>query len=287
MTKETGKAVAKTGGNANAIAEVAPDFMAGIGGAATNIDQNDLELPRVKLIQATSPEVDDGVRPGRFYHNVAELDLGDTLTIVPVYLSKSFMLWRPQDDNGGGLLARAMDAVNWTPAQGEFKVKINKATKEVTWTLAPTVKESGLDQWGTEDPDNPQSPPAATKMINAICYSPDHPELGLFAFTFQRGSLKVGTRFVTKVSMSRIPSFGQVYEMSSEKARNAASQEYWAPTVKGKGFVGDQELFTYLQGLNEVVGKSSVSILGDEELQAEGAREDADDEKSAETAARI
>lgn len=263
------KAPAKTGGNAVAI----PDFMKGAVAAQTNIDSSDLELPRVKLIQALSAEVDDGESPGTYFHNVAEVSLGDEIRIVPVHLFKSFMLWRPQDD-GGGLLARAMDAINWQPPQGEFKVKINKATKEVTWKLAPTVKESGLDQWGTEDPDNPQSPPAATKMINVVCWSPDFPDLGLFVFTFQKGSLKIGTRLVTKIGMSVVPSFGMIYKFGSKKIPNSKNQEYWVPDVSGDGLVQDADTFNMLKGHNETVSTINLSIHGADDLGRDEGEDD-------------
>lgn len=269
-----------------ALAASIPDFMQGVKGAGSNIDASDLVIPRLKLIQALSPEVDDGHKPGTFFHHIAEENVGDSLKIIPIYVFKSFMLWRPQDD-GGGLLARAMDAVNWTPSEGEFKVKINKGTKEVTWKLAKTVRESGLDQWGTEDPDNKQSPPAATKMINVIAWLPDFPELSPCVITFQKGTLKPGTLFISKLGLSRAPMFGQVFNLTSEKTKNGAGQDYWTFKLTGDGLVQDAELFERLTDLNQTMAEQQANIVvqGADDGAAEGGGSDAG--VDAATAARI
>ena len=103
------KEIAKVEDNSNV-----PDFMredSRLG--KENIGNDDRIIPRVQLAAAISTPVTEGkVEAGHFYHTVLEEDLGETLDIVIVHHSKRYTLWTPRH-MGGGILARASDALNW------------------------------------------------------------------------------------------------------------------------------------------------------------------------------
>ena len=124
-----------------------PDFMRGQAGMGTErIRPEDVEIPRIKLLQALNPEVQEGgQKQGTFFHTVAEQNLGSELKLTIVYVDQSFILWRPRK-SGGGILARAMDGVHWSPADAEFDVQLDDGKTKVKWRTAPTVAKSGLSE---------------------------------------------------------------------------------------------------------------------------------------------
>ncbi len=89
--------------------EVAPDFMRqDIGKGTDTIANEDLDVPRLKLIQALSPELEEfnQLRPGMFLHSAAEHIFDEPFKVVTLFYDKRYILWNPRD-SGGGILARA------------------------------------------------------------------------------------------------------------------------------------------------------------------------------------
>jgi hypothetical protein len=212
---------------------------AGLGTEA--LKGEDLEVPRIKLLQALSPELTEfnEAEQGTFWHAMADAALGDSIRIVPVWTDISFILWRPRE-MGGGILARAADGVHWSPDHGTFDVQVNK--KPVRWTLNKTVAGSGLDNWGSMDPDDINSPPAATRMYNVVCVMPDLPlEYSPAVVTLQRSAIGVARKFMGKLKISNAPSFGQYYTMEAVEDTNAVNQKFWNYKFSKDGFVMDEE----------------------------------------------
>ena len=218
--------------------ELVPDYLSDYAGQGTENVSDLTIVPRIKLLQGLSPEVvDDGERAGEFYHDVVEATLGDSIQMVPVYVSQSVLLWRPRKD-GGGILARADDGVHWDRPNTDFEVKLDNG-KEVVWDTGSTVQRGGLDQFGSMDPDDRNSYPAATRMINIIAMFPEQPDMSPAVISLQRSSFKVGQQFISKLAISRIPSWARVFKMSSRKDKNANNESYFnwsfqASTKKGK-----------------------------------------------------
>lgn len=271
MAKNT-QQVQKTG-NAPppSVTQAMPDFMKGMQGQGTeSIGMKDVETPRLTLLQSTSKQCleREDCTPGVWFHTVLETVLPKRFLFVPVYIDQRYLLWRPMDD-GGGILARADDAIHWSPANASFKVKINKKTKEVTWKTAKTVDESRLAEWGTYDVDDPNSQPAATLMYNVVARLPEFPEIGPAVITFQRTGVPTARKFMGKLKLSQAPSFGQQFEMSSAPETNGADQTYLVPKVALAGFVQDPAQFKEYQELYEVFKKEGLKIK-----DIEGAQED-------------
>lgn len=250
-----------------------PDFMKQYVGAGTeNIGMDDMEIPRIKLLQAISEEVQerDDCKTGEYYHTIAEKSLGKVIKVVPIYIFKSAILWRPRHD-GGGILARADDGVSWSPGNAEFKVKPVKGNdRTVTWKTKPTVSESGLLEWGSYDPDNQNSPPAATRMINIVAYLPDFPDLSPCVITLQRSSIKVGRKFLSKLKLIQAPSFGLYFEMGSFKDTNQDNQDFMNFSFTAAGYVEDQAEFVKYVNLYERFRTEGVKIKDIDGLQEDG-----------------
>ena len=272
MAREQGK---KNGGTKNE--EVAtrapqslalPSFMQGQAGLGTEqIGAADVEIPRLKLLQALSPEVQEGGhRQGSFFHTVTEESLGTELKIVIVYVDQSFILWRPRK-TGGGILARALDGVHWTPPNAAFDVVLDDGKTKVTWKTADTVAKSGLAEWGSADPSDPKSPPAATRMYNCVVVMPEHPEVGPAVVTLQRAGVKVARKLMGKLKIAQAPSFGLQFIMSSFHDTNPQNQDFWNYKFTADGFVADEKDFNAYKALYENFKKLGVKVRDVEGLQ--------------------
>lgn len=263
--KETGLAKASP-----AVLATIPEFMKGLAGAGTEtLSGADVEVPRIKLLQALSPEVQEGDnKANTFFHTVAEESLGSEVEIIPVFIEQSFILWRPRQ-SGGGILARSMDGVHWTPSTGEFDVKLPKSNKTVKWKLAPTVAASGLADWGSSDPDDPNSQPAATRMYNIVVVMPDFQSLSPAVITLQRSAIKVARKFIGRLRLSNAPAFGQRFTLSGVKDTSPAG-EFFNFKFTPAGLVEDRVVFDLCRELYEHFRKKGIKVANVEGLETEG-----------------
>jgi hypothetical protein len=188
----------------------------------------DGELPRLKLLQAQSPEIIkySDAKEGEFWHTLVDERIGSTVRICPIYIDWRFILWRPRHA-GGGILARADDGKHWVPADGEFTVTIENG-REVTWRTARTVAASGLNKKGSYDPSDPKSPAAAVRIYSIVCSFPDQRDLPLAVVTLQGGAARAATKLIGKLKVLRAPSFGVIVEMASidRKSRSGDFYDY-------------------------------------------------------------
>ena len=185
----------------------------------------DLEMPRLKLLQSSSPELAqfNNAKQGEFWHSHINESLGSTVRICPIYIDRRFILWRPREA-GGGILARADDAKHWIPADTEFTVKLESGY-EVKWRTARTVAASGLAKRGSYNPSDPNSPPAATPMYSVVCAFPDRRDFPA-VLTLQRSATKVATKLIGKLRVLRAPSFGVIVEMTSFQDKSPSGGFY-------------------------------------------------------------
>jgi hypothetical protein len=186
----------------------------------------DGEIPRLRLLQAQSPELIkfSNAREGEFWHSLIDDRLGSAVRICPIYIDWRFILWRPRQA-GGGILARADDGKHWTPADTEFTVKLESGD-EVKWRTARTVTASGLNKRGSYNPSDPKSPPAATRMYSIVCSFPDRQDLPPAVVTLQRAAAKAATKLIGQLKVLRAPSFGVIVEMASRKAKSPSGDFY-------------------------------------------------------------
>ncbi len=237
-----------------------------------NIGSQDIEIPRLKLMQGLSPELQDfdGLKAGFFFHPAAEFIFDAPFRAVPIFMDQRYILWRPRDA-GGGILARADDGIHWSPSSGEFTVQLDKKDggNTVTWKMAPTVQQSGLANWGTMNATDPNSPPAATLMYNFLLAFPDEPDLMPAVLSFQRSSIKMGRRFNTKLKTVRAPIFGTVWQFGSVQDSNSRGQDFFNVDVRSAGLVEDEALYQQYRAMYETFSAKGLSIKDIEGLQSE------------------
>jgi len=208
-----------------------------------NIDSTDMTIPRIKLMHAVSPEVEefDGIaRPGEFWHTIQHKSLGRELIGVPIIARKSQVLWAPRGDDRQ-ILARSRDGIHWDPPEGEFKVQFENNPNVYTWTLKPTVAESGLAEFGSSRPGDPKSPPAATLTYEVLWWFPEHPELGQAIILNSRGALKASKDLFSAIDANPREHYYQVYAIKSVTAKNQTNKTYFNYLYSALGYIDEED----------------------------------------------
>ncbi len=199
---ETGQGTAKQGDADMAKNEVAvapsnddqlPDYLRGTTYKNTdNFDSSDVVIPRIKLLQGLSGEIElyPGIaRQGEFWHTGLDISLGPQFVFVIADRRKKYLLQAPIAD-GQGILARADDAKTWDRL-GDWQVKIKGQKNPVPWAIkSEDVEESGLAAWGSSIPGDEDSPPAATLFYDYLVFLPDRMDLGPAVVSLARSQVK-------------------------------------------------------------------------------------------------
>lgn len=219
-----------------------------------NVDSSDRIIPRIKLIQAISPELQDfeTAKAGQFWHTIAQENLGPTLRAIPIIIQKSYVLWAPRHDDRG-ILARAMDGIHWDPADAEFTVKPKGSVNSITYRTKKTVAESKLDQFGTSIPGDSNSPPAASLTYNMMWHLLDYPELSPSIIINTRSAVKPMQQLLSRIDSKPVPHYCQVYEIGSVQQKGAEGP-YFNFNYTGSGFA-DEDQAAFCAALYEQFGK--------------------------------
>lgn len=174
------------------------------GSGLSGLTADDLRMPRLKLLQGTSEECTtfDDAKPGAFWHNLLDQPVEDGFTFTVLGMRKKYLLMTPINDPRG-ILARADDAVHWNPPNETFQVTPKGLKKPVEWTTAPTVAESGLHQFGSSDPNDPDSPPAATLFFDYLIKVDGLP--GAMVMSLARTGVRAAKDLNSKIEMAGVP----------------------------------------------------------------------------------
>lgn len=213
-----------------------------------NVDRSDLIIPRIKLLQSVSPELDanDNAKKGNFWHNVASENLGDSFRAIPIIMRKSWVLWAPRGDDRG-VLARANDGVHWDQEPGmKFTVKPKNSPVDITYILGETVHERfngapALSEFGSSIPGDKNSPPAAALTYQFLWYLPDFPHLSPAVVINTRSSVKPAKGLLSKIDMRPEDHYAQAYSVGVTKQKNAANEEFYNYTFMADGYATEEE----------------------------------------------
>src|SRR5688572_12705714 len=159
------------------VSQTLTDFLRDTQKGSTGLEgltKEDFKIPEIKLMQGQSPEMlayGDVAKVGEFFHTGMMKSLGKSFRSVVCVVKKRVILWRPKTDQGGGILAISDDSVNWkSGANQTFSVMRKGAKKPVIWKTGPNVIASGLLNFGSADPEDEKSPPAAIEYFEYIHY---------------------------------------------------------------------------------------------------------------------
>lgn len=237
-----------------------------------NFDSSDVVIPRIKLIQGLSPEIEtfDTAKIGNFWHTGLDMDLGPSFKFVIGDRRKKYLLSAPLAD-GQGILARADDAKTWDRT-GEWQVKLKNVKKPVTWTIKNrNVQDSGVIDWGSSNPEDSDSQPAATLFYDYLVLLPDYPDLGPAVISLARSAIrkaKKGLNDKIDIHATRGRPFqALVFEASSvDDQSDDGPYKNWL--FRQAGFNMDESLFN--------LAMEHKGALGRVKLQDEGHTDDSE-----------
>lgn len=215
-----------------------PDFLRGKGQGRgrENIDQTDLVLPRIKLLQPLSPEVDKGLQPGHLVNSLTGEDYGTEMTIIPIIHFKSRIYWREREE-GGGILCSAPNGLN--PTRSEF---------------APCCAECKLKDWNNNAKTSKEKAPKCVIYYNFAVLVNDGATP--VALSMERTKIRVAKKLLSLAAYTggNLDMFARKYKISVEKVKN--DQGTWYNyAVTPVGFVSEEEfqkaenVFESLKGL--------------------------------------
>jgi hypothetical protein len=219
-------------------------------GGDDNFDSSDVVIPRIKLLQGLSGEVEqfEDARSGHFWHTGLDKDLGPEIKFIVADRRKKYLLSAPLAD-GQGILARADDAKTWDRT-GSWQIKLKGVKQPVTWEITDVdLDKSGMAKWGTSNPDDEDSPPAATMFYDYLVHLPEFPELGMAVISLARSSIRPAKKGLNdKIAINRQnkrPMQSLIFAAKSiEETSDDGPYKNWH--FRSAGFVQDEALFTQM-----------------------------------------
>lgn len=243
-----------------------------------NFDSSDVVLPRIKLLQGISPEIEqyDAAKIGEFWHSGMDVNLGSEIKFVVADRRKKYLLSAPLED-GQGVLARADDAKTWDRT-GSWDVKLKGIKKPVTWTIDDLdVAKSGLTNWGTSNPEDEDSGPAATLFYDYLVFLPEHLDLGPAIISLARSSVKKAKKGLNdKIELQKNngrPMQALIFKATST-TENSDSGDFKNWVFTSAGFNMDEGLFNLAR---EHIGALATIKIKDEADTGESSSAPVDD----------
>lgn len=185
-----------------------PDYLPANVGGITGVEgltKDDYKTPRITLLQALSPQVKSfpGIAlPDQFWHTGMNVPLGNSFNMIATLVNKRVVVFRPRSDAEQGMIAFSRDAKNWDSGGNQtVRVKLKDVPDTVIWNTGKDVLSSRLLEFGTSNPANPKSPPAATLFYEYLCYLPDMPDLSPCVLGISKTGIPNGKSLNTSLLM--------------------------------------------------------------------------------------
>lgn len=259
------KELVATSGNIHDITPLdqIPDYLGDEGSGLENIGRDDLKIPRIKILQGMSPEVRKypGVAiPGMIWHSILNKPIGAKVNAIVLSANRKVFVWLPKKD-GGDLVAVSMDGKNWDKG-ANTKHKVISIGKDVVWNIGNNVSSSKLLDFGSSNPDDENSPPAASLIYEYLLYLPDFPEYSPCVFSISRSSLAIARNFNTLLVMTRKPSTAI---LTSINVSETSSQDntWFVPQLSLAGYVS-RELYETAKNMKEMFKEYTTEIEADD-----------------------
>ncbi len=247
-----------------------PAYLADYAGptGSENIETEDVTIPRIKLAQSMTPEVQQGkIALGSLFLNVTGEVLagpGEPLPFVPVAQAKEFILWQDRQFDGGGIFARATKVITndgarykWDKPNQSFDNKI-KGIQKVTWETKTYVDENGMDKFGSANVDDADSHPAATAHHNYVVVLPEHGNL-VAALSLSNSGVKKAKDFNAMLKMGNAPIFARLFNVTGVEETNKAGDEFRNFEFAPAGFV-EPDVFDLTSSLYKSFGEQGFTV---------------------------
>lgn len=235
------------------------------------LGKDDIKTPTIVLLQALSPQIKtyQGVAfPGEFWHTGMNVSLGASFNFVTALISKRVILFRPREDQGGGILAFSRDGKTWqTGGNSEFRVKLKGKKETVVWKTGKDVISSKLTDFGTMDPEDRESPPAAMTSYEYLVYLINNPELSPVVIRASKTALPSGKALNTSLmtlAKANKPIQSVAINCSVENKKNDIG-EWTIPIFKTVGYV-PKNIYLAAVEMADKYGDYNIDYTQDEEV---------------------
>ena len=215
-----------------------PDFMKQGNRGAENVGTDDMIIPRIELIQALSPvrkksdpAYIEGAEEGMLYNNVTRTLYGTEVTVVPVYYTKQFLVWKDRKAGGGGS----------NGFRGAF------ASKELADRAIAELAEEALEVSDT------------AQHFVLVRNGDDWQEA---VISMAKSKVKVSKRWNSLMRLSNTDSFSRAYKLSATTETDARNESYFNFNVAALGFV-NKELYERAEKLYETIRTGAVKVSND------------------------
>lgn len=251
------------------VSQQMPDWMREQGGGTglEHLERSDFRIPEIKLMQGLSPELDTykGIAvKDEYFHTGIMKNLGKSYRSIIILVNKRVVLWRPKNDQGGGILAMSDDSVTWKQgANKEFDVMLKGAKKPVKWKTGPNVMASGLLEFGTMNPEDDRSPPAAVKYFEYLEYLPDFENASPVVKRVKSTALDNAYKLNSYMLLQGIKTYGHVFEWVTDP-RKGADGDWTVPLAKPAGYV-DRQTMELMREMHAKYSGVSINIEQEDE----------------------
>lgn len=205
---------------------------------AENVTTDDMIIPRIELIQALSParkKTDaayiEGADEGMLYNNVTRVLYGESVTVVPVYYTKQFLVWKDRKAGGGGS----------NGFRGAF------ATEAAARDAIAQLGEEGLEVSDT------------AQHFVLVRFGDEWQEA---VISMAKSKMKVSKRWNSLIRMTNTDSFARAYKLSATTETNARNESYFNFNIAPLGFV-QKEVYERAEKLYETIRAGGVKVSND------------------------
>lgn len=249
-----------------------PDYLTGQ--EKTGIEalgREDFKVQRIKLLQPMSPEVrifTGKALPTEFWHTGANVSLGLEFYAVPIIVNKKIILFPPRDSGDDRfILAFSKDGLKWdTGGNQKFEVTLKDKTK-VVWDTHQSP--SSMADFGSSNPLDSNSQPAAMRYYEYLLYLRDYPDLSpavLSAFRTGLSNAMSFNTFLASRARKNIPANCSIVKFfSQEKNEN---KNVWHVTGFQPAGNASREIFEITEKMKENYAGYETQIDRDD-MQAE------------------
>lgn len=214
----------------------APEWLKqGAARGAENVGTDDMIIPRIEVIQALSPARNkkdaayiEGAEEGMLFNNVTRALYGESVTVVPVYYTKQFLIWKDRKSGGGGSNGFRGAFASRELAESEI-ARLGEDGLEVSDTAQHFVLVRNGDEWQEA------------------------------VISMAKSKMKVSKRWNSLIRLTNTDSFSRAYKLSSVVETNARNESYYNFNVTPLGFV-TKEVYERAEKLYETIRSGNVKV---------------------------
>jgi hypothetical protein len=206
-----------------------------------NLEREDILLPRLKLLQAMSPEVTEtDEKPGTFFLNLSNKNVGEKIIITPVMHYRSRIKWNPKDD-GGGIDCSSADAK--TPSTAKY---------------APLCSACSHKDWDNTKEKKKDQVPSCVLFENFVILIGDSSEPVIMPMS--KSQAKVAKKFYSMAALKGGDMFDFSYQMTVVKEKAPTGEVYFNFSVSDIGKKTDEKKRITCEQLWATLSKANLTV---------------------------